>query len=62
MIKMRILEAKKELLIESNVEMKSSLETKEDAIMVKWRDVLIKKTLTKNWNEVKHPKSLEILV
>ena len=54
-IKKRILEAKQESFIKSNVEMKSNLETKEDSIMVKWKDVLIKKTPTKNFNEVNAP-------
>ena len=37
------MEDEKESLIKANIEIKSRFEAKEDAIMTKWRDVLIKK-------------------
>ena len=45
---MTILKAKKESFIKANVEMKSKLEAKQDAVIVKWRDVLNKKTPKEN--------------
>ena len=45
---MTILKAKKESFIKANVEMKSKLEAKQDAVIVKWRDVLNKKTTKEN--------------
>ena len=40
--KMLNLEAKKETLMKTNVEMKSTLDEKEDAIMTKWKDVVLR--------------------
>ena len=49
---MTILEVDKESQIIANVEMKSSLETEWNAIMIKWTDIFIEKALEKNVNEV----------
>ena len=35
---------KKEVLIKANSEMKSTIETKENVIMTKWKDVLLRET------------------
>ena len=53
--KVTILEAEKESVIKANVEMKSSLDANEDAIITNWRDVVIKKTPKENSNEVCAP-------
>ena len=56
-MKMTILEAEKESLIKPNAKIKSSLDANKDAIMIKWRDVLIQKTTKGNSNKVGAPKS-----
>ena len=42
--KMLSLEAEKEILVKANAEIKSTIEGKEDVIMTRWKDVLLKET------------------
>ena len=42
--KLLSLKAEKEILVKANAEIKSTIEGKEDVIMTRWKDVLLKET------------------